>query len=143
MAAKRALDTALFYVAGPVAIAVLFAAAFLLPNLLSHIWLLFLFFGLALVSLLLFCVAAWRRGTDEVVKESAKFAVFWGVLFGLPLGFFGLALVASFFIPHHLSSDGGIASVPVIWMLAGALFVYAAWLIAFLVARAVWWLRHR
>jgi hypothetical protein len=143
MPSKRALDATLFYVAGPVGIGAIFAAAFLLPDLLTHIWLLFLLFGLALVSLLLFGVGAWRRKTDEVAKEAHKFAAFWGAFIGLPFGLFALALVAMLFAPHHLPSGAGIASVPTIWMLAGALFVYGAWFICFFVALAAWWLRHR
>jgi len=140
---KGPLDTVLFYVTGPVAIAAVFGAVFLLPDLRTQVWPLFALLGLALINSLLFGVAGWRRGTDEVAQEAHKFAAFWGAFFGLPFGLFGLVLVAILFVPHHLRSDGGVASVPIVWMLAGALIVYGAWFVGFFVALATWWLRHR
>ncbi len=151
MVVKSALDAAVFYVAVFVALAAVFAVVLLLPaDPHTFIWLRVLLMALAIVSGFVFAVAAWRRGTDEVVREAHKFAALWGSIVGLALGFVGLSIVAVLLVPHHLAPEsaaalasGNVAAERIVWMFAGALIVFSAWVIGYFIAWAAWWLRRR
>lgn len=92
---------------------------------------------------------AWWQGLDEAVKESHKWAWYWGGSWGLLLGFtalFALALRpggsawAVYLLPHDLQKMFPHADLS---LLAGGWTMVLFMISGYLIAWGMWWLRHR
>lgn len=83
----------------------------------------------------------WWRGADEAVREAHKWAWYWGGTVGIAVGMVVFGLLSwrgvAFTLPP-LTQDG-----PAGYVMTGMALILGLELVGYLVAWAIWWLRHR